>query len=212
MGPYSPEGVAALEGDRSSTTGPMMVEEVISLRASESRGDDSGRGFRIGTEMHRTSVQAQTSRISPWWAALTVWGVVNAVNVLQSVGFFSRVITGNRAINHLLGYGIVALAIPATLATVAFVRARAGWQYWIGSAAFLAFVVLMIVVEDIWQVEFRSPKRYNVLVPYLVLFFGSILLMGLPMFRMNRRLWLVTVVSTILLLGSMGYAMYMGVG
>jgi hypothetical protein len=216
IGPYSPEGVAALEGDRSSTTGPMMVEEVISLRrASESRrgGDDSGRAFRIGTEMHHTSVQAQTSRISPWWAALTVWGVVNAVNVLQSAGFFSRVITGNRAINHLLGYGIVALAIPVTLATVAFVRARAGWQYWIGSAAFLAFVVLMIVVDYIWQVEFRSPAmRYNVLVPYLVLFFGSILLMGLPMFRMNRRLWLVTVVSTILLLGSMGCAMYMGVG
>jgi hypothetical protein len=54
--------------------------------------------------------------------------------------------------------------------------------------------------------------RYNVLVPYLVLFFGSILLMGLPMFRINRRLWLVTVVSTILLLGSMGYATYMGAG
>jgi hypothetical protein len=106
----------------------MMVEEVISLRASQSphRGDSDGRGFRIGTEIHHTSVQAQTSRISPWWAALTVWGVVNAVNVLQSAGFFSRVITGNQEINHLLGYGIVALTIPAALALVAFVRARAG--------------------------------------------------------------------------------------
>ena len=28
--------------------------------------------------------------------------------------------------------------------------------------------------------------------PYLLLFFGAILLMGLPMFRMDRRLWLVT--------------------
>ena len=54
--------------------------------------------------------------------------------------------------------------------------------------------------------------RYDILVPYLVLFFGSILWMGLPMFRMNRRLWLVTVVTTVLLLGSMGFAMYMGVG
>lgn len=70
----------------------------------------------------------------------------------------------------------------------------------------------MIVVEDIWRVEFRSPMRYDILVPYLVLFFGSILLMGLPMFRMNRRLWLVTVATTVLLLGSMVLAMYMGVG
>lgn len=28
-------------------------------------------------------MQAQTS-VDPWWAALTVWGVVNAVNLLQA--------------------------------------------------------------------------------------------------------------------------------
>jgi hypothetical protein len=156
-------------------------------------------------------MQAKT-RINPWWAALTVWGVVNAVNILQSVGFLSRVVTGSRAINHLLGYGIVALAVPAVLAIVAFVSARIGWRQWIGPAAFLLFVMFMIVVEYIWRVEFRSPMRYEILVPYLVLFFGSILLMGLPMFRINRRLWFVTVVTTILLLGSMGFAMYMDVG
>jgi hypothetical protein len=156
-------------------------------------------------------MQGQT-RVNPWWAALAVWGVVNAVNLLQSAGFLSRVVTGSRAINHLLGYGVIALAVPATLTIVAFVRARASWRQWIGPAAFLAFVAFMIAVEDIWQVEFRSPMRYDILVPYLVLFFGSILLMGLPMFRMNRRLWLVTVATTVLLLGSMGVAMYMGVG
>ena len=156
-------------------------------------------------------MQAQT-RVNPWWVALTVWSVVNAINILQSAGFLSRVVTGNRAINHLLGYGIVALAVPAALAIVAFTRTRAGWRHWIGPAAFLGFVVFMVFVEYIWQIEFRSPIRDEILVPYLVLFFGSILLMGLPMFRMNRRLWLVTVVTTVLLLGSMGFAMYMGVG
>lgn len=156
-------------------------------------------------------MQGQT-RVNSWWAVLTVWGVVNAVNLLQSAGFLSRVATGSRAINHLLGYGVIALAVPAAMTFVAFVRARAGWRQWIGPAAFLAFVAFMIVVEDVWQVEFRSPMRYDILVPYLVLFFGSILLMGLPMFRMNRRLWLVTVATTVLLLGSMGVAMFMGVG
>jgi hypothetical protein len=156
-------------------------------------------------------MQAQT-RVNPWWAALTVWGVVNAVNILQSAGFISRVVTGSRDINHLLGYGNVALAVPAVFAMVAFIRARTGWRQWIGPTTFLAFIMLMIVVEYILQVEFRSPIRYDILVPYLVLFFGSILLMGLPMFRMNRRLWLVTVITTVLLLGSMGFAVYMGVG
>ena len=156
-------------------------------------------------------MQHQTS-VEPWWAAITVWAVVNTVNVLQGVGFLSRVRTGSMAINHLLGYVIILLAVPATLALVAFERARAGWLHWIGPAVYLAFVVLEVAVDYVWQVEFRSPMRYEILVPYLVLFFGAILLMGLPMFRLNRPLWLVTVVTTGFLLGSMVVAMRRGVG
>jgi len=152
------------------------------------------------------------ARVNPWWAVATVWGIVNMVNILQSLGFLSRVITGNRSINHLFGYGIIALSLPAALAIVAFIREKAGLRQWMGPAAFLAFVVFMIVVEYIWKAEFRSPMRYDILVPYLVLFFGSIFFMGLPMFRLNRRLWLVTVATTVLLLGSMIFAMYKGVG
>ena len=151
-------------------------------------------------------------RVDPWWAALTVWGVVNVVNVLQAVGFLSRVRTGNMAINRLLGYAMIALVVPATLALVAFGRARAGWLQWIGLAVYLVFVLLEVIVDYVWQVEFRSPMRYGILVPYLLLFFGAILLMGLPMFRMDRRLWLVTVATTVFLLMSMGLAMRAGVG
>ncbi len=150
--------------------------------------------------------------VNPWWAALTVWGVVNVLNVSQAVGFLSRVRAGNMEVNHALGYGIMVLAIPAIVAMVGFVRAEAGWLHWIGPAVFVAFIVLMVVVDYAWPVEFRSPMRYDILVPYLVLFFGSILLMGLPMYAMNRGLWLVTVATTVLLLGSMGLAMLKGVG
>ena len=155
-------------------------------------------------------MQDQTS-VDPWWAALTVWAVVNTVNVLQAVGFVSRVRTGSMAINHLLGYVVIALAVPAGVALVAFQRARAGWLHWIGPAVYLAFVVFEVVVDYVWPVEFRSPMRYAILAPYLVLFFGSILLMGLPMFSLNRQLWLVTVLTTGFLLGSMVVAMRKGV-
>jgi len=50
------------------------------------------------------------TQVNPWWAALTVWGVVNAVNLLQAAGGLSRVYTGNREINHIFGYVIIALA------------------------------------------------------------------------------------------------------
>ena len=63
-------------------------------------------------------MQAQTG-VNPWWAALTVWGVVNAVNLLQAAGFLSRVSTGSMAVNHILGRVIIALAIPAMAALFA---------------------------------------------------------------------------------------------
>jgi len=151
------------------------------------------------------------SGCEPWWAASTVWAVVNAVNVLQGAGFLSRIPTGSMAVNHLLGYVMIVLAIPSTLALVAFVRAGSGWLHLVGPFAYLAFVALMVVVDYAWPVEFRSPMRYEILVPYLVLFFGAIFLMGLPMFRLNRQLWLVTVATTVLLLGAMGAAMRKGV-
>jgi hypothetical protein len=99
---------------------------------------------------------------------------------------------------------VVALGVPAFLAIIAFVRVRASWRQWIGPAVFLTFLAFMIIVEYLWRVEFRSPMRYDILAPYLVLFFGSILLMGQPMFHMDRRLWLVTVATSVLLLGRWG--------
>ena len=156
-------------------------------------------------------MENQTS-VDPYWAALTVWVVVNAVNLLQAAGFASRVYTGSQRINHILGYIMIALAIPAAVALVAFLRSGAGWLYWLGPAMYLVFIVVEIVVDYALAVEFRSPRRPEILVPYLLLFFGAILLMGLQMFNLNQALWLVTVVTTVLLLASMVVAMRKGVG
>jgi multisubunit Na+/H+ antiporter MnhG subunit len=154
----------------------------------------------------------QTQTTGPWWAALAVWGVVNAVNILQAAGFLSRMPTGSMRINRILGYVMILLTAPAAAALIAFADARAGVLQLAGPAVYIVFVALMVVV-DYWRaVEFRQPPRYPVLVPYLVLFFGAILLMGLPMFAMDRALWGVTVASTVFLLGSMGVAMRNGVG
>ncbi len=54
---------------------------------------------------------AQTGQ-GPWWASVTVWVVVNAVNVLQAAGFLSRVLTGGRAVNHRAAAKAIQLAEP----------------------------------------------------------------------------------------------------
>jgi len=149
---------------------------------------------------------------SSQWPALTVWGVVNAANLIQAAGFLSRIRTGSMGVNQNLGYVLIFLAVPSAAALVAHLRAGTSWLQWAGPTAYLAFVTLMVVVDYLHPVEFRSPQRAVILAPYLVLFFGAILLMGLPMFRLNRPLWVVTVGTTLLLLASMGAAMKQGVG
>jgi len=150
--------------------------------------------------------------VAPGWAPVVVWAVVNGVNLLQGIGFISRIRTRRMATNHALGFGILALGVPAIAALVALLLAGAPVLQWIGVAVFLAFLALMARVDYQRPVEFRSPRRPGILVPYLVLFFGAILLMGLPMYSLNRGLWLVTVATTVFHLAAMGAAMRSGVG
>lgn len=145
----------------------------------------------------------------PWWAALTTWVVVNVVNLAQTVGFASRPSHG-MAVNRAAGYVIAALAVPATAAGVGY--ARAGSPWWVGPAVFDGFVALMLVVDYVRPVQFRSPRRAGILVPYLLLFFGSILLMGVSMYEVNPSLWLVTVATSAALASSMIWAMRQGMG
>lgn len=136
----------------------------------------------------------------PWWAQLTIWVVVNLVCLLQAAGFLTRRAHG-MAVNHVLGLVMAVLAVPAAVAGVGL--ALGGSPWWVGPAAYVAFVCLMLVVDYVRPVEFRSPSRPMILVPYLVLFFGAIVLMGIPMFTAERALWAVTVVTATALVASM---------
>jgi len=71
-------------------------------------------------------------------------------------------------------------------------------------------VALMLVVDYLRPVQFRNPRRPIILVPYLLLFFGGIFLMGISMYEVNRSLWLVTVATSTLLISSMVWAMRQG--
>ena len=127
-------------------------------------------------------------KAAPWWAALTVWGVVNAVNVLQAAGFLSRVRTGSMAINHMLGYVMAALAVPAivALAVLDGIATIVGLRYgkhrifngksWEGTGAGIAaaFLVLLLVVPPAQAlaiaviaglIELLAPVDDNLLIP-----------------------------------------------
>jgi hypothetical protein len=143
-------------------------------------------------------------------AATVVWLVVNAVNLLQALGFATRPFAPWA--NPALGVVIALLAVPATYALFVFVRSGSGRLALAGPLMFDVFVVFMLGVDYVARLEWRDPVVAVVEIPYLALFFGSILLMGLPMYRRDRGLWRVTAATTALLLVAMLFAMWRGVG
>ncbi|MCX6373900.1 MAG: hypothetical protein NTX16_12655 [Actinobacteria bacterium] len=160
-----------------------------------------------------STVRPQGTRPAAWRAMLVVWVVVNLVNVLQAAGFASRTPgAGGMSVNQALGVVIAVLALPATWALVVFVRERAGWLQYLGPLAFDAFVALMLVVDYALALEFRDPQRPAILAPYLLLFFGSVTLMGLPMYTISRSRWALTAATSALLLTAMAYALARNVG
>jgi len=126
-----------------------------------------------------------------------------------SVGFAARR-THGMDVNRAAGYLIARLALPATAALLGY--ARAGSPWWVGPAVFDGFVALMLMVDFLRPVQFRNPHRAVIFVPYLLLFFGCLLLMGISMYGVNRSLWLVTVGTSAVLVSSMMLAMRQGTG
>lgn len=159
----------------------------------------------MGERVARDGLDAEGLR-----AMTVIWLVVNGVNVLQAIGFATRPTAPE--VNPALGLVIAALAIPATWALLVLVRSGAPRLLLAGPIAFDAFVILMLAVDHVLAIEWRDPVLPAVQIPYLTLFFGSILLMGAPMLRIDPRRWLVTVVTALALLAAMGYAISQGVG
>lgn len=139
-----------------------------------------------------------------------VFAITCITCVAQTVGFMSR--TSGQSIQSVAGVIIMALVLPAVWVLWADRGAGiAGWNH-IGPALFVGFCALSLYVDYIPGVEFRAPVNAAVLVPYLILFYGSILFMGLRLFPVSRPLWATTATAATALLWATGWAQYKGVG
>jgi hypothetical protein len=141
---------------------------------------------------------------------LLVFTVVNVTNVAQTIAFLLR--HANPGVQWAMGLLMIVMAIPAGVAVVLDSGlALPAWQR-TGPLVFIAFAAFSLVVNHLLDIEFRQPRNAAVLVPFLVLFFGSILLMGLRLFPVSKPLWGVTAFTSAALVGSMIWAELEGSG
>jgi hypothetical protein len=100
------------------------------------------------------------------------------------------------------GWIVYALCIPAAIISLLLLRGGKSWFFWLGGFLFVAFAIFGFWVDYVAKIQFRSPVRVDVLVPYILLYLSSIMFYWWPLLRLDRRLWFVYmilyVISTIL--------------
>lgn len=92
----------------------------------------------------------------------------------------------------ILKYGWVfyLLCIPAVIVSVLMLRAGKDWSFWIGGFIFLVWAIFGLFVEyGLGLHQWRNPIIWSVLVPYVVLYLGTIMFYWFPVGILSRPLW-----------------------
>jgi len=101
-----------------------------------------------------------------------------------------------------IGWIVYALSIPAALVSLALLVGGMPWYFWLSGFLFLALAALGYTVEYRLHIEWRSPPRWSVFVPYVTLYLAMLMFYWWPLAALLRPLWYVYavlfVISTVL--------------
>lgn len=87
------------------------------------------------------------------------------------------------------GWVVYALAIPfATLSAIELAAGKA-WWLWLGGFLYAAWAAFGYLVEYVLRLEWRSPVRWAIFVPYVLLYLATSMLYWWPLARFGWLLW-----------------------
>ncbi|MGB5910917.1 MAG: hypothetical protein WBH31_06980 [Promethearchaeia archaeon] len=101
--------------------------------------------------------------------------IINIFNLSVFALFLSRV--KKPEISKKIGIFSLLLGIPTlTIAIINLILQR-DWWYWFFPLLFVGFILFCLIVDYIKKIEFRNPRKKSILIPFLLLFYVSIILM-----------------------------------
>jgi len=94
-------------------------------------------------------------------------------------------------LDFILQYGWIfyLLCIPAVLVSILMLRNGKDWSFWIGGFIFLVWAIFGYVVEYRFGIKWRNPIVWSVLVPYVLLYLGTIMFYWFPLGILGKPLW-----------------------
>jgi len=87
------------------------------------------------------------------------------------------------------GWMIYALCIPAVVISVILLRGGKSWSFWLGGFLFVLFAAFGYWVDYVRQIQFRSPLRASIAVPYVFLYLATVMFYWWPLGLLSRELW-----------------------
>lgn len=104
------------------------------------------------------------------------------------------------------GWIVYALSIPSAFLSILLLLNHEPWFYALGGLIYLAWAAFGYWVEYIRGIEWRSPIRLPILVPYITLYLGTVMFYWWPLAQLYKPLWYLFtglfIVNTILNVGS----------
>jgi len=91
----------------------------------------------------------------------------------------------------ILQYGWVfyLLCIPAVIISIVMMRAGKEWSFWMGGILSLFWAILGYVVEYQLGIKWRNPVVWPVMIPYVILYLGTIMFYWFPLGILSRPMW-----------------------
>lgn len=84
---------------------------------------------------------------------------------------------------------IYALSLPAAAISLLLLLGGQPWSLWLAGFLYLAWGIFGYWVEYIRKMEWRSPPRWPVLVPYLLMYLGTVMFYWFPLALLWKPLW-----------------------
>lgn len=141
---------------------------------------------------------------------LFVFALSVAVNALSALMFFTRVLWPPAA--EAAGNTLLLLGLPAAALAVVAIVSGISTLYWVALLVYVAFCAFDLYLDVIRRIEFRNPRRPEILVPFLVLYYVALLGMWASLWSLGFGYWLASGGTFLLTVGGSTYALEKGVG
>lgn len=141
---------------------------------------------------------------------MLVFFIINCANLIISAIFILRV--KKPRLEHGLGLLYNALGIPTLVIIILNIYFQREWWFWIFPSLFLTFIIFELIIDYIKKIEFRNPRNNRILVPFLLLYYISIILMWGLTWALGVIYGAISGITYFLQLGCSIYAGKHGVG